>query len=93
MARYFKRLWMSYDNTRCMSWLGARTSRFNFGSNPIQIGHSTGHQWDPKRKLFSLVEVHALTSAILVNYSFIQFLLSAKLTRNNDLWNEFWPCL
>ena len=40
-----------------------RTSRFDFGSGPDP---DPAYQWDTKRKLFSLAEVCALPSDVLV---------------------------
>ena len=41
-----------------------RTSLFNFGSGPDT---DSAYQWDRKRKLFSLAEICALPSAVLVD--------------------------
>ena len=45
-----------------------RTSRFDFGSGPDA---DLAYQWDTKNKLFSLAEVFALPSAILVVFVII----------------------
>ena len=58
---YFKKLWMGYDKTRWMSWLGDN-NKPSSGPDP-----DLAHQWDTKRKLFSLVEVCPLPSAVLVS--------------------------
>ena len=51
---------MSYDKIRRI-WVGSvtRTSQFDDGSDPA-------HQWDTKRKRFSLAEVSTLPSAALL---------------------------
>ena len=54
---YLKKLWTSSDKTRWM--IGSvTTSRLDFSSDAV-------HQWDTKRKLFSLVEVYPLPCAVL----------------------------
>ena len=49
-----------------------RTNRLEFGEGPDQ---DPAYQWDTKCKLFSLVEVCALPSVVLVGYEvdFIEF--------------------
>ena len=57
--------------TKLGGWVGfvTRTSRLYFRSGP---NTDLTHQWDTKRKLFSLVEVCALPSAILVLICYVR---------------------
>ena len=48
-----------------LGWV-TRTSRFDFGSGP-DPDPDPAYQWDTKRNLFSLAEVYALLSTIVVN--------------------------
>ena len=45
------------------------TSRFDFGSG---LDPDPAYQWDTKRQLFSLAEVHALPSAVLFLLKFAE---------------------
>ena len=68
IARYFKKLWTDSDETQWMSQFGDENKLIRFWCVTKMNGPDVdpAYQCDTKRKLFSLAEVCALPSAILV---------------------------
>jgi len=63
IARHLKKLWMDYDKTWWMSWVGDKNKPIRFG---LRSGCRSSNLWETKRKLFILAVVRARLHVVLI---------------------------